>query len=125
MNHSSLCSCNTAARIRRGNSSQERVIVDRYTCFDARQHQFEHKKDAKEHTSSSIRRLVNPNQSMTELKHVIPQGYDDELRVFSPIFDVVCHNGDVPEVESGVNLVHEIQWGGLISHVSTEVAKHR
>ena len=125
MNHSSLCSCNTAARIRRGNSSQQRVIVNRYTCFDARQHQFEQKKDAREHTSSSIRRLVNPNQPMTELKHVVPQGYDDELRIFSPIFDVICDNGDVPEVESRVDLVHEVQWGRLISHVSAELAERR
>ena len=101
------------------------MIVDRYTCFDARQHQLEGKKEAREHTSSSIRRLVNPNQPMTELKHVIPQGYDDELRVFSPIFDVVCDNGDVPEVESRVDLVHEIQWSGLISHVRTELATRR
>ena len=62
---------------------------------------------------------------MTELKHVVPQGCDDEVRVFSPIFDIVRDNGDVAEVESHVNLVHEIQWGGLISHVSTEVAKGR
>ena len=125
MSHSSLCSCNTAARIWRGNSSQERVIVDRYTCFDAHQHQFEQIKDAREHTSSGIRRLVNPDQPMTELKHVVPQGYDDKLCVFSPIFDVVCDNGDVPEVESRVNLVHEVQWGRLISHVSIELATRR
>ena len=62
---------------------------------------------------------------MTELKHVVPQGYDDELCVFSPIFDVIRDNGDVPEVESRVDLVHEIQWGGLISHVSTELATLR
>ena len=125
MNHSPLCSCNTAARIRRGNSSQQRVIVDRYTCFDAHQHQFEQIKDAREHTSSGIRRLVNPDQPMTELKHVVPQGYDDKLCIFSSIFDVVRDDGDVPEVESRVDLVHEIQWSGLISHVSTEVAKRR
>ena len=125
MNHSSLCSCNTAARIRRGNSSQQRMIVDRYTCFDARQHELEGKQDARERTSSSIRRLINANQPMTELKHIVPQGYDDKLCVFSPIFDVVRDDGDVPEVESRVDLVHEIQWGGLISLVSTEVAKCR
>jgi len=101
------------------------MIVDRYTCLDARQHQFEGQEEAREHTSSSIRRLVNPNQPMTELKHVVPQGYDDELCVFSPIFDVVRDNGDVPEVESRVDLVHEIQRGGLISHIRTEVAKRR
>jgi hypothetical protein len=125
MKRFSLCNCNNAARIRRGNGSQQRVIVDRYTCFDARQHQFEGRKDAREHTSSSIRRLINPNQPVTELKHVVPQGYDDELCVFSPIFDVVRDDGDVPEVESRVDLVHEVQWGGLITHVSTEVAKRR
>lgn len=39
----------------------------------------------------------------------LPQGDDDELRVLCSILDVVCDDGNIPEVESGIDLVHEVQ----------------
>lgn len=34
------------------------------------------------HTLGGVVSLVNPNQPVCNLKHVVPQGDDDELRVF-------------------------------------------
>lgn len=43
----------------------------------------------------------------------LPQGNDDELRVLRSVLNVVCDNGNIPEVQRGVNLVHEVQWRWL------------
>ena len=47
-------------------------------------------------------------------KGIVPQGYDYELRVLGPLLDIVGHDGDVLEVEGGVDLVHDVEWGGLV-----------
>lgn len=44
----------------------------------------------------------------------LPERNDDELRVLRSVFDIVCNDGNVTEVERGVDLVHEVQWSGLI-----------
>ena len=36
------------------------------------------------------------------------------MGVFSAFLDVVGHDGDVLEVEGGVDLVHDVEWGGLV-----------
>ena len=69
---------------------------------------------------------------MAELEHVVPdralislingvriaedapQGDDDKLRVLRAVLDVVGDDGHVPEVERGVDLVHEVQRRGLV-----------
>jgi len=50
---------------------------------------------------------------MAKLEHVIPQGDDNELGILRPVLDVIGYNGNIPEVERSVNLVHEIQWRRL------------
>ena len=47
-------------------------------------------------------------------KGIEPQGYDYELRVLSSLLDVVGHDGDVLEVQGGVDLVHDVEWGGFV-----------
>ena len=47
-------------------------------------------------------------------KGIEPQGYDYELRVLGPLLDIVGHDGDVLEVEGGVDLVHDVEWGGFV-----------
>ena len=77
-------------------------------------------------TSSSIRRLVDTDEAMAQLEHVIatrqslaqaskctfksnvPERDDDELRVLRAVFDVVSDDGNITEVESSVNLVHKV-----------------
>ena len=39
----------------------------------------------------------------------IPQGDDDELRVLRTVLDVVGDDGDVAEIQRGIDLVHEIE----------------
>ena len=58
--------------------------------------------------------LVDPHQSVGQLEHVGPQGDDDELGVLGPLLDVVGHYGHVLEVQGGVDLVHDVEWGGLV-----------
>eukprot|EP00428_Durinskia_dybowskii_P065473 CAMPEP_0170384264 /NCGR_PEP_ID=MMETSP0117_2-20130122/15907_1 /TAXON_ID=400756 /ORGANISM="Durinskia baltica, Strain CSIRO CS-38" /LENGTH=213 /DNA_ID=CAMNT_0010640005 /DNA_START=219 /DNA_END=860 /DNA_ORIENTATION=- len=61
-----------------------------------------------------VLRLVDPHKEVRQLEHVIPQGDDDELGILRSLFDVVCDDGDVPEVQSGIDLIHEVQWCGLV-----------
>jgi len=49
-----------------------------------------------------------------------PKGDDDELSVLRPIFDVVGDDRNIPEVQGGVDLVHEVKRGWLATCV-----KHR
>ena len=58
--------------------------------------------------------LINTHETICQLKHIASQGYDDELCVFGPLLDVICHDGDVLEVQGRVNLVHDVQRGGLV-----------
>ena len=43
----------------------------------------------------------------------VPEGNDDELCVLSSVLDVVRDDRHVPEIQRGVDLVHEVQRGGL------------
>ena len=42
-----------------------------------------------------------------------PEGDDNELCVLCAVFNIVGHDGDVSEIQSGVDLVHEVQRSGL------------
>ena len=44
----------------------------------------------------------------------VPQGDDDKLCILRPVLDVVRYDGDVAEVQRSIDLVHEIEWGGLM-----------
>jgi len=61
------------------------------------------------YTSSSIGSLVDSNEAMTEFKHIVSQGDDNELSVFRSVFNVVGYNRNISEVKRSVNLVHEVQ----------------
>jgi hypothetical protein len=43
----------------------------------------------------------------------VPEGNDDELRILGSVLDVVRDDGHVPEVQRCIDLVHEVQRGGL------------
>ena len=43
-----------------------------------------------------------------------PKGDDDELSVLGPLLDIVGHDGDVLEVEGGVDLVHDVERRRLV-----------
>ena len=47
-----------------------------------------------------------------------PQGNNDELCILRTVLDVIRDDGDIAEVESGVNLIHEIQRGRLDAFVN-------
>ena len=44
---------------------------------------------------------------------VQPQADDDELSILGPLLDVIGNNGDVLEVQGGINLVHDVERSGL------------
>jgi len=48
--------------------------------------------------SCCIGGLIDTNESMAELEHVVSERDDDELRVLRPVLDVVGDDGDVAEV---------------------------
>lgn len=66
------------------------------------------------HRFGGIVRLVDTNQSISQFKHVRSQGDDNELSVPCSLFDVVAHYRNVFEVESGIDLVHDVEWRGLV-----------
>ena len=43
-----------------------------------------------------------------------PKGDDDELSVPSSLLDVVGHDWDVLEIQGGVDLIHDVERGGLV-----------
>lgn len=57
----------------------------------------------------AIVRLVDANEAIGQLEHVRPQRNDDELGVAGALFDVVADDGHVLEIQSGVDLVHDVQ----------------
>ncbi len=64
-------------------------------------------------TFSLIRGLVNTNQSVTKLEHIVAKGDDDKLRVLRPVLDIVRNDGDIAKIQSSINLVHEVEWRWL------------
>lgn len=44
---------------------------------------------------------------------IVPEGDDDELCVLGPVLDVVRNDRYVPEIQSSIDFVHEVQRGGL------------
>lgn len=67
--------------------------------------------------STHIRRFVDPNEAMCQLKHVVSKGDDDELRRLCLGLDIIGNNRHVLEVQRGINLVHEVQRRGLQSQL--------
>jgi len=49
--------------------------------------------------------LVDADQAVRQLKHVVAQADDNKLRVLGPLLDVVCHNAHVLEVCTAQNRV--------------------
>ena len=89
-------------------------------------------------TSRRVCCLVNSYQTVAEFEHVvavvrprstcdsgihckghIPERDDDELCILGPVFDVVGDNRYVSEVQSRVDLVHEVEWCGLGTTVNS------
>ena len=73
----------------------------------------------------TIVRLVNPHETICQLKHVASQWNDDKLGVFSAFLDVVGHDGDVLEVQGSVDLVHHVERGGLVVVESKDQGQRR
>jgi hypothetical protein len=46
---------------------------------------------------------------MTKFEHVVAKGDNDELGVLCPVFDVVCDDGDIAEIQSSIDLIHEVK----------------
>ena len=64
-------------------------------------------------TLGALVRLVDSNQSVRKLKHIVAQADDDELGILGSLLDIVGHDGDVAKVKGCVNLIHEIERRGL------------
>lgn len=60
-------------------------------------------------TLRCVRSLVNANEAVTELEHIVSKRNYDELCVLRTIFNIVSDDGDVPEIKRSVNLIHEVQ----------------
>ena len=53
----------------------------------------------------------------------LPEGNDDELRVLGSVLDVVRDDRHVPEIQRGVDLVHEVQRGRLCTKNVSQFGK--
>lgn len=58
--------------------------------------------------------LVDSNQLVSQIEHVVSQRYYDELSVSGSLLYVVSHYCYVLEVKSCVDLVHEVQRSGFV-----------
>lgn len=58
--------------------------------------------------------LVDTHEAIRDLKHEVAQGNHQKLRVLCALLDVVRYDGHVLEVQRRVNLVHNIDWCGLV-----------
>ena len=56
--------------------------------------------------------LVDPNETVRHLKHIIPQRNHDKLRILRPLLDVVRHDANSPKIERSVDFVgqHDGAW---------------
>lgn len=69
--------------------------------------------------------LVNTNQPRRKLKHIIPQRNNNELRVLSSLLDIRRDDGHVSEIQSRVNLIHDVQRRRLIMVQSEDEGERR
>ena len=65
-------------------------------------------------TLCAILGLVNADEMVGQLEHVVSEADDDELGVLGAFFDVVSYNGDILKVQCRVNLVHKVQRSWLV-----------
>lgn len=63
---------------------------------------------------SAVVRLVDSNKSVRQLEHVIAERDHDELGILRPLLDVMGDDADVPEVQSGIDLIHHIERGRFV-----------
>ncbi|RUS83430.1 hypothetical protein EGW08_008802, partial [Elysia chlorotica] len=62
----------------------------------------------------AVVRLVDPDQTVGQFEHVVPQRDNDELSILLSHLDVVGYDGNILEVEGGIDLVHDVERGGLV-----------
>ena len=67
--------------------------------------------------------LIDANHLLGQVKHVIPQRYDDELAVFSLFTNVLTYNSYVLVVQSCVNFIHAVERGRLVQMQGKDEAK--
>ena len=58
--------------------------------------------------------LVNADQLIGQIEHVVPQRYDYELSILRPLLYVVGHYRYILEVQSSVDFVHEVEGSRLV-----------
>jgi hypothetical protein len=56
----------------------------------------------------------NPDKLGAEGKHLLSEGYDDELGILSSFLYKFTHYGYVVEVQGSINFVHEIKRGWFV-----------
>ena len=66
------------------------------------------------HRLGAVVCLVDANEPVGQLEHVVTKGDDDELGILGPLLDVVGDDADVLEVKSCVDLVHDVERRGLV-----------
>ena len=76
-------------------------------------------------TLGTIISFINTHETICQLKHIASQGYNDKLCIFGPLLDVIGHDGDVLKVQGRVNLVHDVQRGGLVIMQSKDQGQRR
>ncbi len=68
---------------------------------------------------SAVVRLVDSNKSVIGVNtftygNVIAERDHDELGILRPLLDVMGDDADVPEVQSGIDLIHHIERGRFV-----------
>ena len=76
------------------------------------QHLQHHQSWLNGNTFRLIECLVDTDQLIGQLEHVVPQGDDYELCVLGAFLDIVAHDLHVTVIESSVYLIKEIQGSG-------------
>ena len=58
--------------------------------------------------------LIHPDQPRRQLEHIIPEGNNNKLSILGALLDIRRDDGDIPEIQRGIDLIHDVQRGGLI-----------
>jgi len=65
-------------------------------------------------TLRHVMSLVDSNETISQLKHVVSKTDDDELSILRSFLDVVCYNGDIFEIQSSIDFIHHVKRSGLV-----------
>lgn len=77
------------------------------------------------HRIRTVIRLVNTDQTICQLEHVVSERDHDELGILRSLLNIVSNNAHVSEIKGSIDLIHHIQRSGLVMVQSEDQGERR